>query len=75
MGYGKSSNEYYVSDEESTNMVMARSVQRVPFDLRWKADGLESMNVPCQQLYDRHAARAVHAEGFVGDPQAKKHEV
>ena len=59
MGYGKSSNEYYVFDEESKKMVMARSVQRVPFDLRWEADGLESMNVPCRQLYDRQAARAV----------------
>ena len=33
------------------------------------------MNVPCQQLYGRHAVRAVHVEAFVEDPKAKKHEV
>ena len=32
MGYGKSSNEYYVFCEESRKMIMAMSVQRVPPD-------------------------------------------
>ena len=43
MGYGKSSNEYYLFDEDSKNMTMARSVQRVPLGRRWKAEGLENM--------------------------------
>ena len=75
MGCGKSANEPYVFDEEPKKMIMARSVQRVPRDQRWKAEGLESMHVPCQQLYDRQAARAVHVEGSAEDPKAKKHEV
>ena len=55
-------------------MTMARSVQRVPLDSRWKAQGLEGMNVPCQQLYDRKAGRAVQIEEFADDPHAKKYE-
>ena len=33
------------------------------------------MNVPCQQLYEKRAARAVQVDGFIEDPDAKKHEV
>jgi len=73
MGYGKSSNEYHIF-EEAKEMTMARSVQRVPLDSRWKAQGLEGMNVPCQQLYDRKAGRAVQIEEFADDPHAKKYE-
>ena len=53
---------------------MARSVQRVPLDTRWRAQGLESIDVPCQQLYDKKAARGVQVEGFAEDPNAQKHE-
>ena len=55
-------------------MTMARSVQRVPLDTRWRAQGLEDINVPCQQLYDKKAARGVQIEGFADDPNAQKHE-
>jgi hypothetical protein len=49
-------------------------VQRVPLDTRWRAQGLESIDVPCQQLYDKKAARGVQVEGFADDPNAQKHE-
>ena len=75
VGYVMNSDEYCSCDEESTKMVLARSMQRVPLDQRWKAEGLENMNVPCHQLYNRQAARAVHVEGFAEDPKAKQHEV
>ena len=75
MGYGKTSNEYCIFGIESKKMTMARSAQRVPPDERWKAEGFENMNVPCQQLYEKMAERAVHAEGPIEDPDAKKHEV
>ena len=73
-GYSKSSNEYYVFDENSQKMVLAKSVQRVPQEQRWKPEGLEGMNVPCKQLYDRRPARGVQVEGFAGDPNAKAHD-
>ena len=56
-------------------MTIARSVQRVPLDQRWKAQGLEGMNVPCQQLHERRAAIAVQVEEFAEDPNAKPHGV
>ena len=74
MGYGKSSNEYYIFEEEAKKLTLARSVQRVPLDSRWKAQGLESMHIPCQQLYGRKAARGVQVEEFRDDPNAKDHE-
>ena len=74
MGYGKSSNEYYIFEEDTKKMTMARRVQRVPSDNRWEAQGFEGMNVPCQQLYDRKAGRAVQVEESAGDPNAKKYE-
>jgi hypothetical protein len=55
-------------------MIMARSVQRKPFEQRWQAEGLQAMDIPCQQLYDRRAARAVPVEDFVEDPNAKEKE-
>ena len=55
-------------------MVLARSVQRVPSDQRWKAQGLEDMNIPCQQLYEKKVARGVQVEGFGEDPKIPKHE-
>ena len=36
IGYSKSSNEYYVYEEDKKNVTKVRSVQRVPPDQRWK---------------------------------------
>jgi hypothetical protein len=74
-GYGKTSNEYYIYEEQSKKMIMARSVQRVPADQRWNAEGLQAMDIPCQQLYEKRAGRGVQIEEFAEDPNAKKHEV
>ena len=32
------------------------------------------MSIPCQQLYDKKAARAVQVGDFAEDPNAKNHE-
>ena len=74
MGYGKTSNEYYIYDAEDTKMLMAKSVQRVPAEQRWNADGLQSMNIACQQMYDKRAARGVQVDEFIEDPNAKKED-
>ena len=66
--------EYDIFEEDAEQMTMARRVQRVPLDTRWKAQGLEDIHVPCQQLYDKKAARGVQIEGFADDPNAQKHE-
>ena len=73
-GYSKSSNEYYIFEEGKKKMTLAKSVQRVPAEQRWKPEGLEGMDVPCKQLYNRRAARGVQVEGFADDPNAKSHE-
>ena len=49
-------------------------MQRVPAEQRWKPEGLQAINVTCQQMYTRREARGVHTEGFVEDPNAKPHD-
>ena len=73
-GYSNSSNAYHIFEEGNQKMTLAKRIQRVPADQRWKPEGLEGMNVPCKQLYDRRAARGVQVEGFAEDPNAKVHD-
>ena len=74
IGYSKSSNEYYVYEEEQKKATKVRSVQRVPPDQRWKPEGLEAIDTSCQQLYEKRPARGVQIEGFADDPNAKGHD-
>ena len=62
MGYSKSSDEHYVYGEANKKATNVRSVQRVPPDQRWKPDGLEAIEVSCQQLYEKRPARGVQIE-------------
>ena len=74
MGYSKSSNEYYIFEETAKKLIRVKSVQRVPEDKRWKPEGLQAIDVTCQQLYAKRPARGVQVEGFVEDPNAKPHD-
>ena len=73
-GCSKSSNEYYTFDEKSQKMTLAKSIQRAPAEQRWKPEGLQAMNVPCKQLYDRKQARGIQVEGFEDNPEARLHD-
>jgi len=73
-GYSKSSNEYYIFDEKNQKMTLAKSIQRAPAEQRWKPEGLQAMNVPCKQLYDRKQARGIQVEGFEDNPEARLHD-
>ena len=73
-GYSKRSNEYYIFDEIDMTMLLTKSVQRVPADQGWKPQGLQEMNVPCKQLYDRRPARGVQVEGVADGLGARSHD-